>query len=89
MICNLSNGMLTDEDGRTGYIADDHSLEFNFQPLAGFIYDAGFYICVNGSLGFGRSALWNSCDRGGSFNLYSSEVVSNCSLVYLQTLFGT
>jgi len=80
---SLSNGVLTDSEGRTGYIASNYQFQFDNPPQAGAIYTAGFSICSNGSLAIGGSAMFYKCLSGTFYNLYEQSSGAQCSPVYI------
>lgn len=82
----LENGVLTDQDGRTGYIASNYQLQFDKPPQAGAIYTAGFSECSNGSLALGGSSIFYQCLSGKFYNLYDRSWAAQCSPVYIDTL---
>lgn len=82
----LTNGVLKDSDGRTGYLASNMQFQFDNPPQAGAIYTAGFTICSNGSLALGNDALWWSCLSGSFSNIYYESQGGQCKEVTLQAI---
>jgi hypothetical protein len=82
---SLSNSILTDPRGRTGYIAANYQFQFDGPPQAGAIYTAGFSLCGNGSLALGGSAVFWQCLSGSFYNLYDRDWAGQCSPVTLNT----
>uniref|UniRef100_A0A0D6QVZ1 Cell wall mannoprotein PIR1-like C-terminal domain-containing protein n=1 Tax=Araucaria cunninghamii TaxID=56994 RepID=A0A0D6QVZ1_ARACU len=74
----LSGGVLTDNMGRTGYIAANYQFQFDGPPQAGAIYTAGFSVCGNGSLALGGSAVFYQCLSGDFYNLYDRDWAAQC-----------
>jgi len=82
----LSNGVLTDATGRTGYIASNYQLQFDAPPQHGTLVDSGFSVCANGSLAIGDSAVFYQCTSGTFSNLYDRWWADQCSPVNLQAM---
>ena len=83
---SLSNGILTDSNGRTGYIAANYQFQFDKPPQAGAIYTAGFSVCANGSLALGGSNVWWQCLSGDFYNLYDRDWAAQCSPITIESL---
>ncbi|PNS15685.1 Cell wall mannoprotein PIR3 [Sphaceloma murrayae] len=83
---SLKDGVLTDAQGRTGYIASNNQFQFDGPAQAGAIYTAGWSVCSNGSLALGNSAIFYQCLSGTFYNLYDESTAEQCSAVYLQAL---
>lgn len=81
----LSNGILKDAKGRTGYIASNFQFQFDAPPQAGAIYTAGFSVCSNGTLALGGSSIFWQCLSGNFYNLYDRNWAAQCNAVYIQT----
>jgi len=79
----LSHGVLTDQAGRTGYIASNRQFQFDNPPQAGAIYTSGFSVCSNNSLALGGSAIFYQCYTSGFYNLYDQSWAPQCSPVYI------
>jgi len=86
LLISLSNGVLTDADGRTGYIAANQQFQFDDPPQAGAIYTSGFSVCSNGSLAIGGDAVWYQCLSGTFYNLYDASTGAQCSQVYIDVI---
>merc|ERR1711877_58716 len=82
----LDNGVVTDNQGRTGYIASNRQFQFDSPPQAGAIYTSGFSLCSNGSLALGGSTTFYQCRSGGFYNLYDENVASYCEPVTLNAV---
>ncbi|KAF2093714.1 hypothetical protein NA57DRAFT_81216 [Rhizodiscina lignyota] len=82
----IIGGVLADQDGRTGYIANNYQLEFANPPQAGAIYTAGFSACTNGSLAFGGSTVWYQCLSGGFYNIYARRSTAQCNPINIAVL---
>ena len=77
----LADGVLTDDQGRTGYIASNYQFQFDNPPQAGALVTAGFSACANGSLALGDSATFWQCASGTFYNLYDRWSAEQCSPV--------
>ncbi|KAF2151777.1 hypothetical protein K461DRAFT_279284 [Myriangium duriaei CBS 260.36] len=82
----LSNGVLTDSKGRTGYIASNNQFQFDGPVQAGAIYTAGWSVCQNSSLALGGSTVFYECLSGSFYNLYDENDAAQCSPIILQAL---
>jgi hypothetical protein len=86
---SLSGGILTDSNGRTGYIASNYQFQFDKPPQAGAIYTAGWTICPNGSLALGGQAYFWQCKSGSFYNLYDRDFApAHCYPVYFYSSSG-
>ncbi|KAK3349791.1 hypothetical protein B0T25DRAFT_249397 [Lasiosphaeria hispida] len=81
LVAELKNGVVTDSQGRTGYVASNFQFQFDGPPQAGAIYTAGFSHCGNGSLAFGGSTVFYQCKSGDFSNLYDRWWAEQCSPV--------
>ncbi|CAK7198063.1 hypothetical protein SEUCBS139899_000721 [Sporothrix eucalyptigena] len=81
LLLTLSDGILTDAKGRTGYIASNYQFQFDDPPQAGAIYTAGFSVCGNDSLALGGSTTWWQCKSGDFYNLYDRNWAAQCEAV--------
>lgn len=81
LLLKLSNGILSDAKGRTGYIASNYQFQFDGPPQAGAIYTAGFSVCGNDSLALGGSTTWWQCRSGDFYNLYDRNWAAQCEPV--------
>ena len=82
----LTNGVLMDSRGATGYIASNYQFQFDDPPQAGAIYTAGFSMCSNGSLALGGSAIFYACRSGNFSNLYDRWIAPQCYPVYIRSV---
>ncbi|EPE34981.1 hypothetical protein GLAREA_10676 [Glarea lozoyensis ATCC 20868] len=83
---DLADGVLTDSQGRTGYIAANYQFQFDKPAQTGAIYTAGWSSCGNGSLALGGSAVFYQCYSGGFYNLYDRHWAAQCNPIYLDIL---
>ncbi|KAK5658078.1 hypothetical protein OQA88_2634 [Cercophora sp. LCS_1] len=81
LVSQLQDTVITDAQGRTGYIASNYQFQFDGPPQAGAIYTAGFYHCPNGSLALGDSSVFYRCKSGDFYNLYDRWWAEQCSPV--------
>lgn len=82
----LEGTKLTDQSGRTGYIASSFQLQFDNPPQAEAIYTSGFSICENGTLALGGSNIFYQCLSGNFYNVYDRKWAPQCSPAYIQTM---
>ncbi|WYZ41176.1 hypothetical protein EsH8_V_000071 [Colletotrichum jinshuiense] len=82
----LSNGVLTDSQGRIGSIVANFQFQFDGPPQAGVIYTSGFSVCNNGSLALGGSTTFYRCLSGNFYNLYDRYWAEQCSPIHLSVL---
>ncbi|KXL46590.1 hypothetical protein M433DRAFT_87970, partial [Acidomyces richmondensis BFW] len=86
LVMTLSNGILTDSEGRTGYIASNYQFQFDKPPQAGAIYTAGWSVCSNGSLTLGDDSVFYECLSGTFYNLYDKDWAAQCSPIYIEVI---
>ncbi|KAH9825784.1 protein containing internal repeats (PIR) [Teratosphaeria destructans] len=86
LVITLSNGVLTDSEGRTGYIASNNQFQFDGPPQAGAIYTSGWSACSNGTLALGDSAIFYQCLSGTFYNLYDESTGEQCTPIYIDIL---
>lgn len=82
----LNNGVLTDSQNRTGYIASNYQFQFDAPVQAGAIYTSGFSVCSNGTLALGGSAVWYECLSGDFYNLYDQSIGAQCSAIFIDAI---
>jgi len=82
----LTNGVLTDAEGRTGYIAANFQFQFDSPPQTGAIYTGGFSVFPNTSLALGSSAVFWECASGGFSNLYNTDWAAQCNAILIDIL---
>ncbi|KAJ9621967.1 hypothetical protein H2203_006848 [Taxawa tesnikishii (nom. ined.)] len=83
---SLNNGVLTDDQGRTGYIAANNQFQFDKPAQTGAIYTAGWSVCSNGTLALGDSAIFYQCLSGTFYNLYDESTGDQCSEIYIDVI---
>ncbi|KAF7907554.1 uncharacterized protein EAF01_005140 [Botrytis porri] len=81
----LNDGILKDQQDRTGYIASNTQFQFDGPPQTGAIYTGGWSVCSNGSLTLGGSAVFYQCLSGTFNNLYTESQGEQCSQILIQT----
>lgn len=82
----LANGVLTDDEGRTGYIASNNQFQFDGPVQAGAIYTAGWSVCSNGTLALGDSAIFYECLSGTFYNLYDESTGDQCTPIFIDVV---
>ncbi|KAK8161527.1 covalently-linked cell wall protein-like protein [Phyllosticta citrichinensis] len=92
LVATLADGQLTDQKGRTGYIASNFQLQFDDPPQAGAIYTGGFSACSNSSIALGGSTVFYACPSGEGatkfYNFYDRSWASTCSAIYINIIPG-
>jgi hypothetical protein len=86
LIVTLNNGVLTDDQGRQGYVASNDQLQFNSPVQTNAIATSGFSVCANNSLALSGSAIWYQCLSGDFYNLYDKSIGAQCGPVYIYAL---
>jgi len=86
LLLTLNDGVLKDDEDRTGYIAANRQFQFDGPPQEGAIYTAGWSVCGNGSLALGDDAVFYQCLSGGFYNLYDQAQAAQCSQVYINVV---
>ena len=76
--CTLQDGILHDQDNRTGSIVANYQFQFDGPPQAGAIYTGGWSVCKNDSIALGGSTLFWFCLSGSFENLYDRHVADQC-----------
>ncbi|KAL1297934.1 hypothetical protein AAFC00_006447 [Neodothiora populina] len=84
----LKDGVLTDDEGRTGYIASNNQFQFDGPAQAGAIYTAGWSVCANQTLALGNSAIFYQCLSGTFYNLYDESTGDQCSQIFIDVVGG-
>ncbi|KAM0799791.1 hypothetical protein BDR22DRAFT_780217, partial [Usnea florida] len=80
-IATLQNGVLTDQNKRTGEVVANHQFQFD-NPVQGPT-TSGFCIYNNGSLALNGNAIWYGCASGGFSNLYDQSQGGQCYQIYI------
>ncbi|KAK7514755.1 covalently-linked cell wall protein-like protein [Phyllosticta citriasiana] len=92
LVVTLADGQLTDQKGRTGYIASNFQLQFDDPPQAGAIYTGGFSACSNSSIALGGSTVFYACPSGEGatkfYNFYDRSWASTCSAIHINIISG-
>jgi len=85
LVSTLKGGILTDSQGRQGNIVSNNN-QFQYDPAPGqpgFIYNAGFSACANGSLALGGTTVFYQCKSGGFYNIYQTASAQQCEPIQL------
>jgi len=84
----LDNGVLTDAQNRTGYIAANSQFQFDGPPQTGAIYTAGWSVCSNGTLALGGDVTFYQCLSGNFYNLYLDNFLgaAQCQEVQIEAI---
>lgn len=80
---SLKDGKLTDQAGRTGYIASNYQFQFDGPVQAGALDTDGFGLCSDGTLSLKGSNLWYQCKSGSFYNLYSKSIGGQCIAIHI------
>lgn len=83
---SLEDGILTDQAGRTGYIASNYQFQFDQPVQAGALETSGFGLCGNDSLSLGDTTVWYQCLSGDFYNLYSQSTGEQCIPIHIQAV---
>ncbi|GAB7350198.1 hypothetical protein MBLNU459_g0858t1 [Dothideomycetes sp. NU459] len=86
LTATLSNGVLTDDEGRTGEIVANYQFQFDPVIQAGAIYTGGWSVCSNGTLALGSSAVFYQCLSGTFYNLYDESTGAQCNPVFINVI---
>ena len=81
---SLSDGILTDSAGRTGYIASNYQFQFDNPPQSEALYTSGWSVCANGTLALGGTTRFWQCLSGEFYNLYDRFWAAQCSEVEIR-----
>jgi hypothetical protein len=85
-IITLENGVLTDQQGRTGGIVANSQFQFDELTQEGSLFLDGFSICGNSSLAVGGSTIFYQCLSGTFYNLYQQSQGKQCNEIYINTI---
>jgi len=81
---SLEDGKLTDQAGRTGYIAANYQFQFDSPVQEGALETEGFGLCSNGSMSLQGSTVFYQCLSGDFYNLYSQSTGAQCIPIHIQ-----
>jgi len=81
---SLKDGKLTDQAGRTGYIAGNYQFQFDSPVQANAKETEGFGLCSNGSMSLMGSTVFYQCLSGDFYNLYSQSTGAQCIPIHIQ-----
>ena len=82
----LQDGVLKDQNGRTGEVVANSQFQFDEPLQSGAIFTSGFSICQNSSLAVGGSAIFYQCLSGTFYNLYQQSQGKQCNAIYINTI---
>ncbi|KAL8924323.1 MAG: hypothetical protein Q9208_004104 [Pyrenodesmia sp. 3 TL-2023] len=85
-IITLEDGVLTDQEGRTGGIVANSQFQFDELVQENSLYLDGFSICGNGSLAIAGSTIFYQCLSGTFYNLYQQSQGRQCNEIYINTI---
>lgn len=88
LMMELKDGKLTDQAGRTGYIASNYQFQFDAPVQADARESEGFGLCSNGSLSLMGSTMFYSCKSGEFYNLYSKSIGGQCIPIHMQAIMS-
>ncbi len=83
---SLAGGILTDSQGRTGYIASNGQFQFDSPPQPNSLTTSGFSVCGGFLAHDSGVTTWDSCKSGDFSNLYSQNSASYCKVVNIQAI---
>lgn len=83
----LADGILTDTEDRTGYIAANSQFQFDAPPQTGAEFTAGWSVCDD-RLTLGSDDVFYSCLSGDFYNLYKENQLNadQCVEVYIDVV---
>lgn len=84
LMLSLEDGKLTDQAGRTGYIAANYQFQFDAPVQEGALESEGFGLCSNGSMSLMGSTVFYQCLSGDFYNLYSQSTGAQCIPIHIQ-----
>ncbi|KAL8747446.1 MAG: hypothetical protein Q9184_007595 [Pyrenodesmia sp. 2 TL-2023] len=89
-IITLKDGVLTDQDSRTGIIDVSSQFQFDNPVQEDSLYLDGFSICGNGSVAVAGSTIFYQCLNGTTsttvYNLYQQNQGEQCNEIYINTI---
>ncbi|KAL8947970.1 MAG: hypothetical protein Q9222_005799 [Ikaeria aurantiellina] len=85
-IVTLTDGVLKDQDDRTGEVVANSQFQFDNPLQEGAIFTDGFSICQNGTLAVGGDTIFFQCLSGTFYNLYKESQGKQCNEVYINTI---
>ena len=82
----LSDSILLDAHGRTGYIASNFQFQFDNPPQSEALFTSGWGACDDGTLSLGGAKRFWRCRSGGFYNLYDRWWAAQCSEVEIRVV---
>lgn len=83
LVLTLQDGILKDQDSRSGYISANFQLQFDSPPQSGALVDSGFSLCRDGNLALRGATTFFECPTGDAWNLYDRHWAQHCGAVKL------
>jgi len=84
LMISLNDGKLTDQAGRTGYIAGNYQFQFDSPVQENAKETEGCGLCSNGSMSLMGSTVFYQCLSGDFYNLYSQSTGAQCIPIHIQ-----
>lgn len=84
LMISLKDGKLTDQAGRTGYIASNYQFQFDSPVQENAKEAEGFGLCSNGSMSLMGSTVFYQCLSGDFYNLYSQSTGAQYIPIHIQ-----
>ncbi|KAK4637449.1 Cell wall mannoprotein CIS3 [Fulvia fulva] len=84
----LNNGVLKDEQDRTGNIVANNQFQFDKPIQDNAKITEGWAACPNGTLVLGSDAVFKQCLSGNFYNLYDENGAGQCNEIYIQIING-
>jgi hypothetical protein len=85
-VITLSDGILTDDQGRTGEIVNNTQFQFDKLVQNNAEFTSGFSICENGTLAIAGTTIFYACLSGTFDNLYYQSQGAQCFPVYIDII---
>jgi len=86
-VLKLSNGILTDAQGRIGSIVANGQFQFDGPPAqAGAEYTAGWSVCPDNKIALGSQTTFYKCLTSNYYNIYDKSIGGQCSPVYMEAI---
>jgi len=86
-VLKLSNGILTDAQGRIGSIVANGQFQFDGPPAqAGAEYTAGWSVCPDNKIAIGDQTVFYKCLTSNYYNIYDKSIGGQCSPVYMEAI---
>ncbi|KAF4122066.1 outer cell wall protein [Geosmithia morbida] len=86
LVLTLNNGILRDQQQRTGYIASNFQFQFDNPPQHNALSTRGFSICPGGLLALDGDTRWFQCLSGTFYNLYDRHWAGQCQAISIRVV---